>query len=104
MILLWSVSFLVVLIFLSNFLTNYLKSLDIENDNNSPDAFWKFTYDHYDKNEFNKSAIKIKDSDLVERQKIFKDRLIILYWLLTISIFVTIIYILTLVLKMILDN
>ena len=60
MILLWSVSFLVVLIFLSNFLTNYLKSLDIENDHNSPDAFWKFTYDHYDKNEFNKSVIKVK--------------------------------------------
>ena len=39
MILLWSISFLVVLIFLSNFLTNYLKSLDIENDHNSPDAF-----------------------------------------------------------------
>ncbi|MDB4022957.1 hypothetical protein N9481_02405 [Pelagibacteraceae bacterium] len=102
MTLLWSISFLVVLIFLSNFLTNYLKSLDIENDHNSPDAFWKFTYDHYDKNEFNKSVIKVKDSDLVEKQKIFKDRLIILYWLLTISIFVTIIYILTLVLKMIL--
>jgi len=102
MILLWSVSFLVVLIFLSNFLTNYLKSLDIENDHNSPDTFWKFTYDHYDKNEFNKYAIKEKDSDLVEKQKIFKDRLVILYWLLTISIFVTVIYILTLVLKMIL--
>ena len=102
MILLWSVSFLVVLIFLSNFLTNYLKSLDIENDHNSPDAFWKFTYDHYDKNEFNKSITKAKDSDSVEKQKIFKDRLIILYWLLTVSIFVTVIYILTLVLKMIL--
>ena len=102
MILLWSVSFLVVLIFLSNFLTNYLKSLDIKNDHNSPDAFWKFTYDHYDKNEFNKSITKAKDSDLVEKQKIFKDRLIILYWLLTISIFVNVIYILTLVLKMIL--
>ena len=102
MILLWSISFLVVLIFLSNFLTNYLKSLDIENDHNSPDAFWKFTYDHYDKNEFNKSITKAKDSDLVEKQKIFKDRLIILYWLLTILIFVAVIYILTLVLKMIL--
>lgn len=102
MILLWSVSFLVVLIFLNNFLTNYLKNLDIENDHNSPNAFWKFTYDHYDKNEFNKSVIKVKDSDLVEKQKIFKDRLIILYWLLTILIFVTVIYILTLVLKMIL--
>ena len=82
MTLLWSISFLVVLIFLSNFLTNYLKSLDIENDHNSPDAFWKFTYDHYDKNEFNKSITKVKDSDSVEKQKIFKDRLIILYWLL----------------------
>jgi len=102
MTLLWSISFLVVLIFLSNFLTNYLKSLDIENDHNSPDAFWKFTYDHYDKNEFNKSITKAKDSDLVEKQKIFKDRLIILYWLLTILIFVAVIYILTLVLKMIL--
>ena len=102
MTLIWSISFLVVLIFLSNFLTNYLKSLDIKNDHNSPDVFWKFTYDHYDKNEFNKSITKVKDSDLVEKQKIFKDRLIILYWLLTISIFVTIIYILTLVLKMIL--
>ena len=102
MTLIWSISFLVVLIFLSNFLTNYLKSLDIKNDHNSPDAFWKFTYDHYDKNEFNKYVIKEKDSDLVEKQKIFKDRLIILYWLLTISLFVTIIYILTLVLKMIL--
>jgi hypothetical protein len=102
MVLLWSVSFLVVLIFLSNFLKDYLKSLKIENDNNNPDAFWKFTYDHYDKNEFNKSIIKVKDSDLVEKQKIFKDRLIILYWLLTILIFVTLIYILALVLKMIL--
>ena len=102
MTLLWSISFLVVLIFLSNFLTNYLKSLDIKNDHNSPDAFWKFTYDHYDKNEFNKYVIKEKDSDLVEKQKIFKDRFIILYWLLTISLFVTVIYILTLVLKMIL--
>ena len=69
MILLWSVSFLVVLIFLSNFLTNYLKSLDIENDHNSPDAFWKFTYDHYDKNEFNQSIPKVKDSDSVEKSE-----------------------------------
>jgi len=72
MTLIWSISFLVVLIFLSNFLTNYLKSLDIKNDHNSPDAFWKFTYDHYDKNEFNKSVIKVKDSDLVEKQKYLK--------------------------------
>lgn len=100
MILLWSVSFLVVLIFLSNFLTNYLKSLDIENDHNSPDAFWKFTYDHYDKNEFNQSIPKIKDSDSVKSQKSFKDRLIILYWLLLILIFITIIYISALILRM----
>ena len=100
MILLWSISFLVVLIFLSNFLTNYLKSLDIENDHNSPDAFWKFTYDHYDKNEFNQSIPKIKDSDSVKSQKSFKDRLIILYWLLLILIFITIIYISALILRM----
>lgn len=100
MILLWSVSFLVVLIFLSNFLANYLKSLDIENDHNSPDAFWKFTYDHYDKNEFNQSIPKIKDSDSVKSQKSFKDRLIILYWLLLILIFITIIYISALILRM----
>ena len=100
MILLWSISFLVVLIFLSNFLTNYLKSLDIENDHNSPDAFWKFTYDHYDKNEFNPSIPKIRDSDSVKSQKSFKDRLIILYWLLLILIFITIIYISALILRM----
>ena len=100
MILLWSVSFLVVLIFLSNFLTNYLKSLDIENDHSSPDAFWKFTYDYYDKNEFNQSIPKIKDSDSVKSQKRFKDRLIILYWLLLILIFITIIYISALILRM----
>lgn len=100
MILLWSISFLVVLIFLSNFLTNYLKSLDIENDHSSPDAFWKFTYDYYDKNEFNQSIPKIKDSDSVKIQKSFKDRLIILYWLLLILIFITIIYISALILRM----
>ena len=100
MILLWSISFLVVLIFLSNFLTNYLKSLDIENDHNSPDAFWKFTYDHYDKNEFNQSIPKIRDSDSVKSQKSFKDRLIILYWLLLILIFTTIVYISALILRM----
>ena len=63
MLLLYSTILLFLLIFLSNFLANYLKSLDIENDHNSPDAFWKFTYDHYDKNEFNQSIPKIKDSD-----------------------------------------
>jgi len=100
MLLLYSTILLFLLIFLSDFLTNYLKSLDIENDHNSPDAFWKFTYDHYDKNEFNQSIPKIKDSDSVKSQKSFKDRLIILYWLLLILIFITIIYISALILRM----
>ena len=100
MLLLYSTILLFLLIFLSNFLTNYLKSLDIENDHNSPDAFWKFTYDYYDKNEFNQSIPKIKDSDSVKIQKRFKDRLIILYWLLLILIFITIIYISALILRM----
>ena len=100
MLLFYSTILLLLLIFLSNFLTNYLKSLDIENDHNSPDAFWKFTYDHYDKNEFNQSIPKIKDSDSVKSQKSFKDRLIILYWLLLILIFITIIYISALILRM----
>jgi len=100
MLLLYSTILLFLLIFLSDFLTNYLKSLDIENDDNSPDAFWKFTYDHYDKNEFNQSIPKIKDSDSVKSQKSFKDRLIILYWLLLILIFITIIYISALILRM----
>ena len=100
MLLLYSTVFLFLLIFLSNFLTNYLKSLDIENDHSSPDTFWKFTYDHYDKNEFNQSIPKIRGSDSVKIQKRFKDRLIILYWLLLILIFITIIYISALILRM----
>ena len=72
----------------------------MENDHSSPDAFWKFTYDHYDKNEFNQSIPKIRDSDSVKSQKSFKDRLIILYWLLLILIFITIIYISALILRM----
>lgn len=98
----WSILFLIVLLFLSNFIKNYLKTLKIENDNNDPNLFWKFTYDHYDKNEFNKTIINVKDSYLVRRQKKFKDNLIILFWILIIFIFITILYIFSdLVLRMI---
>lgn len=100
MLLLYSTALLFLFIFLSNFLKNYLQKLKIENDNHDPDSFWKFTYDHYDKNEFNPSIPKIRDSDSVKSQKTFKDRLIILYWLLLILIFITIIYISALILRM----
>ena len=67
---------LAILIYVLVFLINYIKKIRIGDREQNPNDYWKFSYDILDKNEFNKSIKKVRDSDLVYSQKMFKDKLL----------------------------
>ena len=67
---------LAILIYILVFLINYIKKIRIGDGNQDPNDYWKFSYDILDKNEFNKTIKKVRDSDLVYSQKMFKDKLL----------------------------
>ena len=76
-----------ILIYILVFLINYIKKIRIGDGKQDPNDYWKFSYDILDKNEFNKSIKKVRDSDLVYSQKMFKDKLLGYFWFLVIVIF-----------------
>ena len=83
---------LAILIYVLIFLINYIKKIKIGNEQQDPNDYWKFSYDILDKNEFNKSIKKVRDSDLVYSQKMFKDKLLSYFWVLVIVIFFLVLY------------
>ena len=83
---------LAILIYVLIFLINYIKKIKIGNGQQDPNDYWKFSYDILDKNEFNKSIKKVRDSDLVYSQKMFKDKLLSYFWVLVIVIFFLVLY------------
>jgi hypothetical protein len=80
----WLILILLILIYILVFLINYIKKIKIGDGNQDPNDYWKFSYDILDKDEFNKSVKKVRDSDLVYSQKMFKDKLLSFFgfWLL----------------------
>ena len=84
---------LAILIYILVFLINYIKKIRIGDGEQDPNDYWKFSYDILDKNEFNKSIKKVRDSDLVYSQKMFKDKLLGYFWFLVIIIFFLFLYI-----------
>ena len=78
---------LAILIYVLVFLINYIKKIRIGDEKQDPNDYWKFSYDILDKNEFNKSIKKVRDSDLVYLQKMFKDKLLSYFWFLALYIF-----------------
>jgi hypothetical protein len=89
----WFILVFVILIYILVFLINYIKKIRIGEAEQDPNDYWKFSYDILDKNEFNKSIKKVRDSDLVYSQKIFKDKLLGYFWFLVIIIFFLFLYI-----------
>jgi hypothetical protein len=83
---------LAILIYVLVFLINYIKKIRIGDREQDPNDYWKFSYDILDKNEFNKSIKKVRDSDLVYSQKMFKDKLLGYFWFLVIVIFFLVLY------------
>ena len=83
---------LTILIYILVFLINYIKKIRIGDVEQDPNDYWKFSYDILDKNEFNKSIKKVRDSDLVYSQKMFKDKLLGYFWFLVIVIFFLVLY------------
>ena len=72
----WLILILAICIYILFFLINYIKKIRIGDGNQDPNDYWKFSYDILDKNEFSKSIKKVRDSDLVYSQKMFKDKLL----------------------------
>ena len=89
----WLLLLLATLIYILVFLINYIKKIRIGDVEQDPNDYWKFSYDISDKNEFNKSIKKVRDSDLVYSQKMFKDKLLGYFWFLVIIIFFLFLYI-----------
>jgi hypothetical protein len=89
----WLILILAILIYILVFLINYIKKIRIGDGNQDPNDYWKFSYDILDKNEFNKSIKKVRDSDLVYSQKMFKGKLLSFFWFLVIIIFFLVLYI-----------
>jgi hypothetical protein len=89
----WFILILAILIYILVFLINYIKKIRIGDAEQDPNDYWKFSYDILDKNEFNKSIKKVRDSDLVYSQKMFKDKLLGYFWFLVIIIFFLFLYI-----------
>ena len=89
----WFILVFVILIYILFFLINYIKKIRIGDAEQDPNDYWKFSYDILDKNEFNKSIKKVRDSDLVYSQKMFKDKLLGYFWFLVIIIFFLFLYI-----------
>jgi uncharacterized membrane protein len=89
----WFILVFVILIYILVFLINYIKKIRIGEAEQDPNDYWKFSYDILDKNEFNKSIKKVRDSDLVYSQKMFKDKLLGYFWFLVIIIFFLFLYI-----------
>ena len=83
---------LAILIYILVFLINYIKKIRIGDGEQDSNDYWKFSYDILDKNEFNKSIKKVRDSDLVYSQKMFKDKLLSYFWFLVIVIFFLVLY------------
>ena len=88
----WLLLLLATLIYILVFLINYIKKIRIGDAEQDPNDYWKFSYDILDKNEFNKSIKKVRDSDLVYSQKMFKDKLLSYFWFLVIVIFFLVLY------------
>ena len=88
----WLLFLLAILIYILFFLINYIKKIRIGDGEQDPNDYWKFSYDILDKNEFNKSIKKVRDSDLVYLQKMFKDKLLSYFWFLVIIIFFLVLY------------
>ena len=88
----WLLLLLAILIYILVFLINYIKKIRIGDAEQDPNDYWKFSYDILDKNEFNKSIKKVRDSDLVYSQKMFKDKLLSYFWFLVIVIFFLVLY------------
>ena len=88
----WLLLLLAILIYILVFLINYIKKIRIGDAEQDPNDYWKFSYDILDKNEFNKSIKKVRDSDLVYSQKMFKDKLLSYFWFLVIIIFFLVLY------------
>ena len=89
----WFILVFVILIYILVFLINYIKKIRIGEAEQDPNDYWKFSYDILDKNEFNKSIKKVRDSDLVYSQKMFKDKLLGYFWFLVIINFFLFLYI-----------
>ena len=89
----WFILVFVILIYILVFLINYIKKIRIGEAEPDPNDYWKFSYDILDKNEFNKSIKKVRDTDLVYSQKMFKDKLLGYFWFLVIIIFFLFLYI-----------
>ncbi len=89
----WLLLLLAILIYMLVFLINYIKKIRIGDEKQDANDYWKFSYDILDKNEFNKSTKKVRDSDLVYSQKMFKDKLLSYFWFLVIIIFFLALYI-----------
>ena len=75
-----------------SFLINYIKKIKIGDGEQDPNDYWKFSYDILGKNEFNKSIKKVRDSDLVYSQKMFKDKLLCYFWFFVIVLFFLVLY------------
>ena len=88
----WLLFFLAILIYILVFLINYIKKIRIADGEQDPNDYWKFSYDILYKNEFIKSIKKVRDSDLVYSQKIFKDKLLSYFLFLVIIIFFLALY------------
>ena len=89
----WFILVFVILIYILVFLINYIKKIRIGEAEQDPNDYWKFSYDILDKNEFNKSIKKVRDSDLVYSQNMFKDKLLGYFWFLVIINFFLFLYI-----------
>ena len=72
----WLLLLLAILIYILVFLINYIKKIRVGDGEQDLNDYCKFSYDILDKNEFNKSIKKVRDSDLVYSQKMFKDKLL----------------------------
>ena len=88
----WLILLLAILIYILVFLINYIKKIRIGDWEQDPSDYWKFSYDILDKNEFNKSIKKVRDSDLVYSKKMFKDKLLSYFWFLVTVIFFLVLY------------
>lgn len=81
---LWSISILILLIYLLTFVSNYLKKFETGDKSQTSKDYWMYTYDV---RKFKKVIPTPQDSITVVNRKIFKDRLVNCYWILVLLIF-----------------
>jgi len=81
---LWSITILIILIYLFTFLSNYLKKFETGDKSQTSKDYWMYTYDV---RKFKKATPTPQDSIIVTNRKNFKDRLVNCYWILVLLIF-----------------